>query len=478
MQKLNILISTPVGRTDGGEYIDYFPSRWSGSSGLYKVVSFYPYNLAYLSSYMKLRTSHNIKMIDPNFYGVDTEEYISIVKKHNPDIFVVEIDAIIEEKMLFILNKIKILIPNITIIVCGPCPTANPKIFLNNSCDFVAIGEFEKSIVDLILSNFDKNILGIYPNERTSLIELDLLPFPENKDINRRDYCRHYGSEFKEIEIFSTRRCPHMCNFCVIANVYANKPSFRVRNVSSVIEEIKYLKSTIPDLEGLFFNEDSHTSNRAYIIKLLNAIIDNELNDLKYNCMTNYDTLDFELLELMKKAGYYKIRIGIETLDESISKFITKTKIKSNHSKLFEVLKYAKELDIKVYVTMSVGVRNSTFEKDLLSLEQLKLLYLEGYIQEFSVSMNTPMPGTPFYEEALLNKWMVEDKSFNGSKTTTIEYPNYKASQIEYAYKKAVELKSFINKNNIENNVRYSMYDKEWCKPVYDVTNRKVGEQI
>jgi hypothetical protein len=92
--------------------------------------------------------------------------------------------------------------------------------------------------------------------------------------------------------------------------------------------------------------------------------------------------------------------------------------------------------------------------------------------------MNTPMPGTPFYEEALLNKWMVEDKSFNGSKTTTIEYPNYKASQIEYAYKKAVELKSFINKNNIENNVRYSMYDKEWCKPVYDVTNRKVGEQI
>ena len=478
MEKLNILISTPVGRTDKGEYIDYFPSRWSGSSGPYKVISFYPYNLAYLTSYLKLKTIHNIKMIDPNFYGVDTTEYLEILEKYSPDIFVVEIDAIIEEKMLLILEKIKVMNPKVIIIACGPSPTANPEKFLQSS-NFVAMGEFEQSITNLIRNSFDKNTLGIYPNPRAPLINLNLLPFPENEDINRRDYCRHYGSEFKEVEILSTRGCPHMCSFCVIANVYANKPSFRVRDVFSVIEEIKYLKSTISDLEGLFFNEDSHTSNRNFTIKLLNAIIENDLHNLKYNCMTNYDTLDLEILELMKKAGYYKIRIGIETLDETVSMFISKTKIKSNHSKLFEILNYARELDIKIYVTMSVGVKSSTLEKDLLSLEQLKLLYEEGYIQEFSVSINTPMPGTPFYKEALSEKWMVSNKSFDGSRKTTIEYPNYKASEIEYAYKKATELKLFINKNNIENkNIKYSMYDEKWCKPVYDITKRKIGEKI
>lgn len=478
MEKLNILIATPVGRTDKGEYIDYFPSRWSGSSGSYKVTTFFPYNLAYLSSYLKMKTNHNIKMIDPNYYGVDSIEYIDIIKKYNPDIFIVEIDAIIEEKMLSILKELKKYNSELKIITCGPSPTADPEKFLV-VCDFVALGEFEASITNLILNDFSNNTLGIHPNRREDLINLDLLPFPENNDIKRRDYCRHYGSEYNEIEIYSTRGCPHMCNFCVIANVYAAKPSFRVRNVYSVIEEIKYLKSIIPDLEGFFFNEDSHTSNRNFIVNLLNEIIKNNLNNLKYNCMTNYDTLDYELLKLMKKAGYYKIRIGIETLNESVSKFITKTKIKSSHSKLFEILDYCKELDIKIYATMSIGVRNSSLEKDLLSLEQLKSLYEEGYIQEFSVSINTPMPGTPFYQESIKENWLVKNKLFDGSRSTTIEYPNYSASDIEFVYKKATELRMYINKNNIENrNINYSMYNKQWCKPVYDITKRKIGKKI
>lgn len=479
MNNLSILISTPVGRTSSGEFIDYFPSRWSGSSGEYKVTTFYPYNLAYLSTYLKAETYHKIKMIDPNYYGIDTEEYLSLIKDELPDVFIVEIDAIIEEKMLVILKEIRIIKNNIIIISCGPSPTSDPQKFLNAGANFIALGEFELSIKNLINSGFDIKTKGIYPNEREELINLDVLPFPENMDIKRRNYCRQYGSEYNEVEIFSTRGCPHMCNFCVIANVYANKPSFRTRSVDSVIEEIKYLKSTIPNLEGLFFNEDSHTSNRKYIINLLNRIIDLNLNDLKYNCMTNYDTLDYELLLLMKKAGYYKIRMGIETLDETTSRFITKSKIKSNHSKLFEILNITKELNIKIYVTMSIGVINSTLEKDLLSLEQVRLLYENGFIQEFSVSINTPMPGTPFYEQAKENKWFVSKKTFDGSRYATVKFPNYSVEEIEYAYSKATELRMYINENNQKiRKINYSMYDKNWCKPVYDITTRKVGDKI
>jgi len=73
MKKYNVSIATPVGRTEDGDYVDYFPSRWSGSSGKFKVTTFYPYNLAYLSSYAKLKTDHKIKMIDFNYYAIDME---------------------------------------------------------------------------------------------------------------------------------------------------------------------------------------------------------------------------------------------------------------------------------------------------------------------------------------------------------------------------------------------------------------------
>lgn len=478
MQMLNILISTPVGRTEDGNFIDYFPSRWSGSSGQYKTGTFYPYNLAYLSSYLKSKTPHHIKMIDPNYHGVDLDEYIDIINKHNPDIFIVEIDAIVEVRMQTIINKLKEQHPEMIIIACGPSPTAHPEAFIKAGANFIVMGEFEEAIYNLINSNFSADTLGIYPNKRARLINLNQLPLPEDNDIKRRDYCRHYGSEYKEVEVYTTRGCPHMCNFCVIANVYAAKPSFRIRETQSIIAELKYLQKNIPDLEGVFFNEDSHTSNKRFIMKLCQEIIDSDLKPLKINCMTNYDTLDKELLTIMKKAGYYKIRIGIESLDSSVSQFITKNRIKSNHDTLFEVLEIAKKLGIKVYVTLSVGALNSTYEKDVTSLQQVEKLYDNNLIQEFSVSMNTPMPGTPFYEEAVKNNWFTDKNSYDGAYSATINYPNYSAQEIEKAFSLAINLREKINQQNKDRKITYSMYDQEWCAPVYAVTHRKIGDII
>ncbi|QDF30230.1 B12-binding domain-containing radical SAM protein [Halarcobacter anaerophilus] len=477
MRREKILIMTPVGRSPSGEYIDYFPSRWSGSTGMFKSTTFYPFNLAYLSTFLKLKTKHTIKFFDANYYGVDSDEYVDYVKKYDPNILIIEIDSIIEKKMLAIIKILKEFNTLLRIIVCGPSPSSNPNIFLDSGASYVAIGEFELSILNLIKSGFDEKTFGIYPNQREELIDLDMLPFPEDEDIKRRNYCRYYASEYNEVEVFSTRGCPHMCNFCVVANVYGGKPSFRVRKVSSVIEEIKYLKSSIPDLEGIFFNEESHTSNKSFIRELCLEIIRLGLTDIKYNCMTNYDTLDLDLLNLMKKAGYYKVRIGIESLDSDVSALITKTKIKSNHEKLMDILKIAKELDIKIYVTMSIGAVGSSKEKDLDSLKQLELLYDNDYIQEFQVSINTPMPGTPFYSIAKENKWIVESGKFDGAKFSTISYENYRADDIKEVFDIANELRAkILNKNREEKKIRYSSYDKDWCEPVYKLTQRKIGE--
>ncbi len=471
---MNILITTPVGRTENGEMIDYFPSRWSGNSGKYKSTSFYPYNLAYLSSYLKVRTSFDVKMIDTNFYGIDAEEYINIIINNSPDVLIVEIDAIIHKKQIQIIKKIKQLLgKDITVIVAGPTPTVLPNLFLENGCDFVALGEFEESITELILQNFNPTTEGIYPNKRRKLIDLNKLPFPEDKDIKRRNYCRYYGSEFNEVELFATRGCPYMCNFCVYANIYAGKPSFRTRDVHSVIEEIKYLRSTIKNLEGFFFNEESHTANTQYIYTLCHAIIDCGLNDFKYNCMTNYDTLNKELLTLMKEAGYYKVRIGIETLNSESATFITPSNIKANHKRLMETLEICRDLGIKVYATISVGAKESSYEKDMRSLDTLKFLYENNYIQEFQLSINTPMPGTPFYNECQEKGYLIKDIDYDGAQASSISYPHYNAQEIAKCFQEINTFRHECIKLNMEKGIRYSMYDKTWSKPVYDINNRK-----
>lgn len=475
-----ILVTTPVGRTEMGDQIDYYPSRWSGSSGQYKVTTFYPFNLSYLTSMLKRDTDHRVKMIDMNYYGVDSSEFIDMVCSLQPDVLIVEIDSIIYRKQLSIFEIIKQNLPMIKIIACGPQPTATPEDTLANHVDYVAIGEFEKSITDLVISEFAVPSAGIYPNKHAPLLDVNDLPFPDDVDLKRRDYCRLYGSEFNEVEMWVTRGCPVMCNFCVVANVYYAKPNHRTRDLDSVIAEIRYLENTIDDLQGIFFNEEAHTINRNYLRALCRRLIDEGLNkSLKFNCMGNYDTLDRETLELMKEAGYYKIRIGLESLDESVMQHISKYRSKSNYQRLLDVLHDCKELGIKIYGTMSVGTVGANYQSDIESLNTIEKLHSEAYIQEFSLSINTPLQGTPFYEKARDSGWLIDTNSnYDGSYGSMVNMPNYPAEMINNAFEYGTKIREKINKKNIENGVHYSSYDRNWCRPVYETSHRKIGTGI
>lgn len=468
---MKIVITTAIGKSKSGEYYCLFPSRWS-TRNRFHCTTYYPYELAYLSSLLKNHTKHDIKMIDGNYFGYTINKYAEILIDEKPGIIVLETDSLTYLEDIEMLQIVKNNIP-VKIILCGPHPSTYPRKTLKDSADYVAIGEFETSILELIKSNFDPDTKGIYPNPRRDLLNLDLLPLPENYDIKRRDYCRIYGCEYREVEVFATRGCPFNCNFCAARNVYYAKPNFRIRNIKNVVDEIIYLQSNITELEGIFFNEESHTINRKYTKMICNALIEAGLNNLKYECMTNYSTLDRELLEKMKEAGYYKIRVGIETLDiENSEQMFKDSKAKKDKKKLFEILQLCYEIGLKVYVTLSVGTYGSTFESDSNTLNSIKILHESGLIQEFQVSINTPLPGTPFYNSAKEMGLIVTDdlNQYNGIRSCVISYPHYPKKEIEDNFKLFLDYGSKVINENRTAGINYSMYDTDWVKKVLSVT--------
>jgi anaerobic magnesium-protoporphyrin IX monomethyl ester cyclase len=473
---MKILVLTPVGRSESGEWIDYFPSRWSYTTGEYKQNSYYPYNLAYLTAYLKRETSHEVKMIDPNYYGVDTEEYISIVNRESPDALIIEVDAIVARKQISIIERIRALGYCGKIILCGPYPSNNAAMLLRRGVDFVAVGEFEESIVNLVRSNFSPDTLGIYPNGRGPLVALDTLPFPEDEDIRRKHYNRIHSCEFKELEMYATRGCPYMCDFCVAVHVYYGKPSFRVRDPKLVTAEIKYLKKNVPELEGIFFNEDSHTINKKFTGELCDTLIADGLSGMKFECMANYADTTRPLLHKMKTAGYYKMRVGIESLEYDSLNFIRKNK----DDKLLSFLYDCADLGIKVWTSLSVGTSGSTYEKDMKTLDNVEAFYARGLIQDFSVSINQPLPGTPFYDKCTKEGLIINSnhRSFDGLKDVMIETTNYSEASVRRAFERACNIRNEANLRNRQKGVVYSAYDREWCKEVYATTQRKAGEGI
>ena len=81
----------------------------------------------------------------------------------------------------------------------------------------------------------------------------------------------------------------------------------------NVVLELQTLRAKYPQLEGIFFDEEVHNGSKKYILELTKAIRENGLDDLKYDVMCGQWPMDEEVLDSMKSAGYYMVRLGIET---------------------------------------------------------------------------------------------------------------------------------------------------------------------
>ncbi len=469
---MKIVVITSIGKSESGLFYDLFPSRWSAASEFHSN-TYYPFDLAYLSSLLKRDTQHDIKMIDGNYQNFTIKKYADVLVDEAPDVIVMEADSLPYTEDMTMLRQVKARIP-CKIIMCGAQPTAAPEQALADGADYVAIGEFQYPIVEFINRGFDAtDVAGIWPNARAPLFDVNDLPLPEDDDISRRDYCRMYACEYREIEVFPTRGCPVNCNYCVVRNIYHGEGNFRTRKVSDVIDELHMLKRKYPELEGVFFNEESHTASPKYIHELCDALIASGLSEqLKFNCMCNYFTLTHELLEKMKAAGYYKVRFGLETLDLDNAHQIFSGRWKQDEQKLMAVFKSCKALGIKVYATLSVGTFGSSAEKDRATLKSIKVLHESDMLQEFQVSVNTPMPGTPFYDMVNKDGYIVEKDigKLNGICSSVISFPNYTKAEIDEVFSEFMVLRDDINQQNKAKGIRYSMYDAEWVKKVLHMT--------
>ena len=321
----------------------------------------------------------------------------------------------------------------------GQHPMANPEEVLKVA-DFVCVGEYEFAVLDLVRGKDPKIIPGVYPNSRGELPDINLLPFPEDDDVRRIDY-HEPNCRFRQIQMYGSRGCPRRCNFCAAATLYYDQLNWRPRNIDSIIQEIKELKDKYPEMEGIFFDEETHNIQKNFNIQLSQEIKRSGLDDLKYEAMCEYISLDEEALVEMKSAGYYKIRFGIETGSDHVAEQMTLGK-KHNLKKLRSILNFGKNIGMLFYGTISVGGLGSSPEEDQKTVDLVYELASNGLMQEIQVSINTPQPGTDFYNSCIeknLIKTQVTNDKFDGNGHVVVGYPNYRAEEIQKKQHEALD---------------------------------------
>lgn len=435
---MQIVIANSVGVESSGRVMIHSPSRWTASSSDIKTFTYYPWELAYTSSLLKRDTKHDIIFVDGCLEKLNAEEYFDKISAYEPDFLVMESSTrtIDEDQKVAIRLKEKF---GTKLIFCGQHATAYPEEILKFA-DYACIGEYEYTVLDIVSGKKNEEILGIYPNGRRELLDINSLPWPEDSDVSRLDYSipGEPSCEFVELQAYGSRGCPCMCSFCVASNLYYSKPNWRPRNVTDLVNELRVMRMKYPALNGVFFDEEAHNVKKSYILDLCRELKSQGMDDFNIDAMCTYFSIDEEMLINMKQAGYYMLRVGIETASEKVAKNI-RLGGKFNIDKLRSVLYMAKDIGIKMYGTFTFGAPGSNLLEDEKTLRLMDELVTNDLLWRYQVSICTPQPGTPFFNDLKTNSMLADCnwRSFDGGNTVVSKYPNYSGADIERIYKQS-----------------------------------------
>jgi radical SAM superfamily enzyme YgiQ (UPF0313 family) len=437
MKTKNIIVANSVGVDRDGYHMVHVPSRWSLGVKNFTNCGYYPWELAYTSSLLKRETDHHVKFMDGVLNGWDFETYFKHASAEKPDWLIMESSTRTIREDLRLASALKEAFGT-KLVFTGQHPMAHPEDVLKIA-DYVCIGEYEFTVLNLIQGKDSQKLTGVHPNARGELIDINALPFPEDDDISRIDY-HEPNCRYKQIQMYGSRGCPRRCNFCAAATLYYDELNWRPRNVDSVVDEIRTLHEKYPEMEGVFFDEEVHNIKKSFNISLAKSIRSAGLDHLKYEAMCEYASLDEEALEEMRAAGYYKIRFGIETGSDKVAEKMTLGK-KHDLNKLRTMVKFGKSLGMLFYGTISIGGLGSSQEEDQKTVDLVYEMASQGWLDEIQVSINTPQPGTDFYnscvDESLLShstNW----EGFDGNGQVVVHYPHYPAEEIQTNFNKAL----------------------------------------
>jgi radical SAM superfamily enzyme YgiQ (UPF0313 family) len=143
------------------------------------------------------------------------------------------------------------------------------------------------------------------------------------------------------------------------------------------------------------------------------------------------DTVDFELLKLMRKSGCYQIMYGVESADETILKNLNK---KITLQKVEETVADTKKAGIECRLAFMIGNPGETEETIKKTINYA--IYLDPDLVTFNIT--TPYPGTEMFNWAERNNYLIHKNwaEYDLSKPV-MELPTISSTKILDYYKKS-----------------------------------------
>jgi len=416
-----------------------------------------PLGLLYLASYILKYTNHNVKVLDCQVNELKFEDIKNEIKNISPSVVGMTAMSFTIYDCLQIAKIVKEINPSIKVVLGGPHPHIFPEetIKLPN-VDFLIIGEGESTIVNFIenINNKKKlkTVKGLVFKDNDKIIQtplpeliqdLDSIPFPNRKLTPYKKYYSLLSKRSPVTTMITSRGCPYKCIFC-------DRPHlgkiFRARSALNVIEEIENCVNL--GIKEMIIYDDTFTIDRQRVIDICNEIIKRKL-DIGWDIRARVNTVDYELLKKLKKAGCERIHYGVEAGNQQILNVLRKGITLEQVKRAFKLTKKA---GISTLGYFMIGSPTETRQTVMQTINFAKSLDCD--FAHFTIT--TPFPSTDLYREGLAKRIIKRDYWKEFAKNPSLDFKppfweenlnrNELMKLVKLAYKKFYSRPTYIIK--------------------------------
>jgi len=317
---------------------------------------------------------HTVRILDMRVENPTREEMEAELRAFAPDVVGHYSATFNIHECVEVARFVRQVVPRAVSVVGGPNVGVYPVQTLQHDCfDYGMMGECDHTFPEFLegvqRGRPREDIQGlvrrgpsgeaIVHGSAPIVEDLDALPIPAHHLF--RGVYRYFGASREPYtSMIASRGCPFNCNFC---GRIPGTRKVRYRSAEKLLEEMRHVRSL--GYREVNFFDDLFTVNRRRVMALCQALADARL-DLVWSVRARVDSVDEEMLALMKKAGCRRIYYGVESGSDRTLGLMNK---QITTAEAREALRVSRRLGIETVSYFIVGYPGETAEDMVQTVE-------------------------------------------------------------------------------------------------------------
>ena len=360
---------------------------------------------------------HDVCWNDSIAEKMDFPTWLSLLRDFQPELVALETKAPVIRQHWDLIDRIKAEIPQVKIVIYGDHIAGLPGESMEKSqVDFAFTGgDYDFSLENLTdhLQHGTELAGGVWYRKADGTIadtgpyknlgNLDELPYID-RDLTRAHlYFEKWKKRVPFLWTMAGRDCPYgACTFCSWTVTY---PTFRTQTPARLVDEMVHMVEVYGARE--IFDDTGALPRGRWLERLCHQMIDRGLSKkIIFDCNSRFDYLTPENCRLMKRAGFRKLILGIESASERTIDILDKG---LTRQQIVEGCKMASAAGLQPHLTLMVGYPWETREDAYETLRLARELMYNGHAHHLQATVVMPYPGTPLFDLCHRNGWIQFD---------------------------------------------------------------------